>query len=121
MWCSLFRLDGTLKGIKNFQWERGNISLLFRGVEELQENFVVLDHDEKQVVHALQQFMEERKKDPAIGTLLRGKVFRVNFDTSNVTFKPAKSWLGYEKHEQIGTCDTDSCSERFFARSRARR
>jgi hypothetical protein len=106
---SLIRLDGTLKGFKSFQWERGNISFLFRGVENLNDCFLILDHDDKQIVHALQQFEHERHRDPAVESLLRGKVFRVNFDTTEVSFRPSKSWLGYEKTEQIGDFKTTQC------------
>lgn len=101
---SCFRVDTTLVGFENMKWIRGDVSFVFRG-DEGGEVYVV-DHKKRTVENALLTNKSKKKRNDSdeidVRRMMSNEINRTSPLTDNVTFTASKTWLGYEKTENIG-------------------
>lgn len=102
-----FRVDTTLVGFENMKWIRGDISFIFRGDEG--GHVFVVDHVKKTVENALTTnpkngtYDDTEITDKDVRRMMAPEINRTTALTDKVEFSPAKTWIGYEKTEKIGT------------------
>ncbi|PRP75165.1 hypothetical protein PROFUN_07066 [Planoprotostelium fungivorum] len=102
---SSFRIDATLVGYSALRCQRGNISFHLAGMDTKEPGrFTLVDHEKK--IYDIVDPNEDTKPKNVKDLLDRPKIHRVQFQTNDVSFTPAKTFWGYERTERVAGFDT---------------
>jgi len=102
------KADATLVGFEHLQWQRGKLSYIFCGdsaVGPKAGDTVIVDHDKKQVDFAfsiLQDNDAEALEDD-MEDIMKQDLTSAKVPVEHIKFSPCKTWLGYERFDQVGT------------------
>mmetsp|Transcript_47737 Transcript_47737/g.58678 ORF Transcript_47737/g.58678 Transcript_47737/m.58678 type:complete len:666 (-) Transcript_47737:45-2042(-) len=106
-----FRIDISLIDFKNFKWERGNISILFKwNKSKKMMELHLLNHDKKnrQITTKDKEFKQllhdssttcnnETDMKEQIELLMQSELMAPYVDINNINVSRSKTWLGYDK------------------------